>query len=59
MKSFKTFCDFRGVDFEADGPQLHEKVRVEMAKIYPIEDFGPEEVDKQNPLHKTLASKGA
>ena len=58
LKEVKTFCDYKGIDFEADGSQLNENIRSAMAKLYPVEEFGPEIVDDRDLVQKSLASRG-
>ena len=58
LKEFKTFCDYKGIDFEGDGPQLNVTIRSAMAKLYPVEEFGPEIVDDRDQVQKSLASRG-
>lgn len=43
INDYKTNCDFKGIDFEADLASLYAAVRKCMARHYPL-DFGPEEV---------------
>lgn len=43
---YKTRKDFEGKDMESDLIKLYEDIRKEMAKMYPEEDFGPEEISE-------------
>lgn len=52
LKEYKTLCDFENIDFEADSVKLTENARSALASLYPIDDFGPENIveEKSRPL---------
>ncbi|XP_022791953.1 uncharacterized protein LOC111331161 [Stylophora pistillata] len=43
MKEYKSSCDFKGLDFEADLSSMYTQIRNSMARHY-VDDFGPEKV---------------
>lgn len=43
MKEYKSSCDFKGLDFEADLSSMYTQIRNSMARHY-VDDFGPENV---------------
>ena len=43
IQEYKSNCEFRGVDFEADLAIMYQEVRKRLAQDYP-QEFGPEKV---------------
>ena len=58
LRDYKTCCDFKGMEFESDKPQLLENVRSSMAKLYPPTDFGHKSVVDGDHAGKAQILKG-
>ena len=52
IKDYKTLCDFKGIDFEAD----LKEVRSSMARTFPSE-FGPDKVTEPSTCVKDMSSE--
>ena len=52
IKDYKTLCDFKGIDFEAD----LKEVRSSMARRFPSE-FGPDKVTEPSTCVKDMSSE--
>ena len=58
LKDYKTSCDYRGVEFEADKPHLIETMRISLAKLFPPSEFGPEVAEESDHAARGLISRG-
>ena len=56
IKDYKTLCDFKGTDFEADLKELYSAVRSFMARRFPSE-FGPDKVTEPSTCVKDMSSE--
>ena len=54
MQDYKSSCDFKGIDFDADLSCMYTEVRKLMARSY-ASDFGPEKVSAPEREIKDMA----